>query len=185
MRSRLSYSLQGHAKWFDQVFPFRNDRYALAIKILMHAGYAARDIVIFGQIQRRANHKTMSHKVVYSSNAPEPIGPYSQAVQAGNMLFVSGQIAIRGNSGDLITGDIEEETNQVMINIGEILKAAGLTFKDVVKCSIFLKDMGNFPKVNGVYAQYFKEAPPARETVEVSRLPKDVNVEISCVAVRI
>ena len=124
------------------------------------------------------------HKVVYSPNAPEPIGPYSQAILAGNMLFVSGQIAIQQSSGNLITGNIEDETTQVMINLSEVLKAAGLSFREVVKCTIFLKDMGNFPKVNAVYGQYFSERPPARETVEVSRLPKDVNVEIACIAVK-
>lgn len=124
------------------------------------------------------------NKVVYSPAAPEPIGPYSQAVLAGNTLFVSGQIAIQQSSGNLITGSIEEETAQVMSNLGEVLKAAGLSFRNVVKCSIFLKNMDNFPKVNAVYGKYFPEIPPARETVEVSRLPKDVNVEISCIAVK-
>lgn len=126
----------------------------------------------------------MPKSVVYSPNAPEPIGPYSQAVLAGNMLFVSGQIAIQKSSGNLITGNIEDETTQVMINLSEILKVAGLTFDDVVKSTIFLKDMGSFPKVNDIYGQYFPDNPPARETVEVSRLPKDVNVEISCIAVK-
>jgi 2-iminobutanoate/2-iminopropanoate deaminase len=125
----------------------------------------------------------MSNTVVYSPQAPEPIGPYSQAIRAGSMLFVSGQIAIQSSSGDLITGNIEDETTQVMINLSEVLKAAGMSFVNVVKCSIFLKDMNNFPKVNTIYGQYFTENPPARETVEVSRLPKDVNVEISCIAV--
>jgi 2-iminobutanoate/2-iminopropanoate deaminase len=126
----------------------------------------------------------MSKTVVYSPNAPEPIGPYSQAVQAGNMLFISGQIAIQRSSGNILTGNIEEETNQVMINLQEILKASGMDFSNVVKSSIFLKDMGNFPKVNEIYGKYFQQNPPARETVEVSRLPKDVNVEISCIAVK-
>lgn len=126
----------------------------------------------------------MANNVVYSPQAPEPIGPYSQAILAGNMLFVSGQIAIQKSSGNLITGNVEDETTQVMINLNEVLKAANLTFKDVVKCSIFLKDMGDFPKVNAIYGQFFTENPPARETVEVSRLPKDVNVEISCIAVK-
>jgi 2-iminobutanoate/2-iminopropanoate deaminase len=126
----------------------------------------------------------MPNTVVYSSNAPEPIGPYSQAILAGNILFISGQIAIQKSSGNLVTGNIEDETTQVMINLSEVLKAGGFTFSDVVKCTIFLKDMGNFPKVNEIYGQYFTEHAPARETVEVSRLPKDVNVEISCIAVR-
>lgn len=124
------------------------------------------------------------NKVVYSPIAPEPIGPYSQAMLAGNTLFVSGQIAIQQSSGNLVTGNIEEETTQVMKNLSEVLKAAGFTFKDVVKCTIFLKDMDNFPKVNAIYGKHFAETPPARETVEVSRLPKDVNVEISCIAVK-
>lgn len=126
----------------------------------------------------------MSKSVVYSSEAPEPIGPYSQAIHAGNMLFVSGQIAIDRASGNMVTNSVEAETRQVMNNIEAVLKAAGMNFNHVVKCSIFLKDMGNFPKVNETYGQFFKEQPPARETVEVSRLPKDVNVEISCIAVR-
>jgi 2-iminobutanoate/2-iminopropanoate deaminase len=126
----------------------------------------------------------MSNKVVYSSHAPEPIGPYSQAVLAGSTLYVSGQIAIQRSSGNLVSGNIEDETTQVMINLNEVLKAAGFTFSDVVKCSIFLKDMNNFPKVNEIYGQYFTASPPARETVEVSRLPKDMNVEISCIAAK-
>ena len=126
----------------------------------------------------------MLKSVVYSENAPEPIGPYSQAIQTGNMLFVSGQIAIQKSSGNFIVGSIDEETIQVMTNIRYILAAAGMDFTNVVKSSIFLKDMNNFPKVNEVYGRYFKENPPARETIEVSRLPKDVNVEISCIAVK-
>jgi 2-iminobutanoate/2-iminopropanoate deaminase len=124
----------------------------------------------------------MSKTVIYSSNAPEPIGPYSQAIKAGNILFLSGQIAIQSSTGSMITNNIEDETRQVMQNISEILKASGLTFADVVKTTIFLKDMNNFPKVNEIYGQHFKNDPPARETVEVSRLPKDANVEISCIA---
>lgn len=122
--------------------------------------------------------------VVYSPEAPEPIGPYSQAILAGNTLFASGQIAIEKDTGNLITRNIEDETKQVMTNLGSVLKAAGMSFNDVVKCTIFLKDMNNFPKVNAIYGQHFLETPPARETVEVSRLPKDVNVEISCIAVK-
>jgi 2-iminobutanoate/2-iminopropanoate deaminase len=125
----------------------------------------------------------MSKKVVYSDKAPAPIGPYSQAIQSGNMLFVSGQIAIQQATGNILKGSIEEETEQVMQNLKEILTVAGMDFSHVVKCSIFLKDMGNFPKVNEIYGKYFTANPPARETVEVSRLPKDVNVEISCIAV--
>ena len=126
----------------------------------------------------------MSKKVVFTKQAPEPIGPYSQAIDAGNLVFISGQIAIQTSTGNLVTGNIEDETKQVMSNINAILVAAGLNFGHVVKTTIFLKDMNNFPKVNAVYGQYFQQQPPARETVEVSRLPKDVNVEISCIALK-
>jgi 2-iminobutanoate/2-iminopropanoate deaminase len=126
----------------------------------------------------------MAKSVVYSADAPEPIGPYSQAIQAGNMLFISGQIAIQKSTGKILTSDIEAETKQVMENISHILKSAGMDFGNIVKSSIFLKDMNNFPKVNEIYGQFFQQQPPARETVEVSRLPKDVNVEISCIAVK-
>jgi len=126
----------------------------------------------------------MSKSVVYSENAPEPIGPYSQAIKVSNMVFVSGQIAIQRSTGKMIFDNITDETNQVMKNIGEVLKAAGMNFSNVVKTSIFLKDMKNFPVVNEQYGTYFSQEPPARETVEVSRLPKDANVEISCIAVK-
>jgi 2-iminobutanoate/2-iminopropanoate deaminase len=126
----------------------------------------------------------MSKKVVYSANAPEPIGPYSQAIQSGNMLFISGQIAIQKPSGNLITENIVAETEQVMLNIGEILKAAGMDFSHVVKSTIFLSDFNDFAQVNETYGKCFPTNPPARETVEVSRLPKDVNVEISCIAIK-
>lgn len=124
----------------------------------------------------------MAKTTVYSEGAPEPIGPYSQAIRTGNLLFVSGQIAIEKSSGNIVSTSIEEETKQVMRNLGEILKAAEMDFSNIVKCSIFLTDMNNFPKVNEVYGQFFSQDPPARETVEVSRLPKDVHVEISCIA---
>lgn len=126
----------------------------------------------------------MSKNVVYSSNAPEPIGPYSQGIQAGNLLFVSGQIGFDKTTGNLITSNINDETHMVMKNLQAILKAGGMDFSNVVKCTIFLKDMNNFPKVNETYGSYFSSMPPARETVEVARLPKDVNVEISCIAVK-
>jgi 2-iminobutanoate/2-iminopropanoate deaminase len=100
------------------------------------------------------------------------------------MLFISGQIAIQKPSGNLITGNIQEETEQVMKNLHEILRAAGMDFTHVVKSTIFLKDMGSFPQVNEVYGKRFNQNPPARETVEVSQLPKGVNVEISCIAVK-
>ncbi len=125
----------------------------------------------------------MSKKIIYSESAPEPIGPYSQAVLAGDTLYLSGQIAIEKASGRIINDTIENETVQVMTNLQQVLKAAGMEFSNVVKCTIFLKDMNNFPRVNEIYGRYFSQHPPARETVEVSRLPKDVNVEISCIAV--
>lgn len=126
----------------------------------------------------------MSKEVIYSANAPEPIGPYSQAIKVGSMLFVSGQIAIDKATGKILTENITKETNQVMKNLGEVLTAAGMDFSHVVKCTIFLKDMGQFPLVNEAYGKKFVNSPPARETVEVSRLPKDVHVEISCIAVK-
>lgn len=126
----------------------------------------------------------MAKSVVYSASAPEPIGPYSQAIQVGNMLFLSGQVAIQKSTGNIITTSIEEETAQVMQNLADVLTAAEMDFSHVVKSTIFLKDMNNFPKVNEIYGKHFPQNPPARETVEVSRLPKDVNVEISCIAVK-
>lgn len=126
----------------------------------------------------------MAKTVIYAAQAPEPIGPYSQAIQVGNQLWVSGQIAIDRASGQLVSGDIQAETQMVMTNLQHILTAAGMTFDHVVKCTIFLKDMGTFPQVNEVYGRFFPGQPPARETVEVSRLPKDVRVEISCIAVK-
>ena len=117
-----------------------------------------------------------------TKNAPAPIGPYSQAVWAGNTLFASGQIAINPKSGELVMDSLEEETHQVMKNIQALLETAGLTFADVVKTSIFLSDMGNFSTVNTIYGSYFSGDYPARETVEVAGLPKNVNVEISVTA---
>jgi len=122
-------------------------------------------------------------QIIKTTNAPAPIGPYSQAVQAGNFLFVSGQVAINPESGELNIGNIEEETHQVMRNLKAVLLEAGLTFDNVVKSTIFLSDMGTFAQVNDVYGQYFTADFPARETVQVSVLPKNVNVEISVIAI--
>ncbi|MEM6641868.1 MAG: RidA family protein [Bacteroidota bacterium] len=122
-------------------------------------------------------------KIINSDKAPAPLGPYSQAVKAGNMLFVSGQIAINQESGAMVLDNIEEETAQVMKNLDHVLKEAELGFQDVVKCSIFISDMSNFTAINAIYGEFFPDYPPARETVEVSGLPKGVNVEISCIAV--
>lgn len=124
----------------------------------------------------------MGKTVIYTKNAPEPIGPYSQAIKTKRSLYVSGQIPIDPAVGELVKGNIKEQTRQVMKNISAILYAAKLSLSDVVKCTIFVKDMNDFADVNQVYGKYFQEDPPARETVEVSRLPKDVNVEISCIA---
>jgi len=121
-------------------------------------------------------------KIIKTTNAPEPIGPYSQAVEANGLLFVSGQIAINPTKGDLVTDTIEREAEQVMKNLGAILQAAGYEFSDVVKCTILLSDMELFGEVNRGYGSYFKENPPARETFAAKHLPKYVNVEISCIA---
>ncbi len=121
-------------------------------------------------------------EIINSPKAPAPIGPYSQAVKSRNTLYVSGQIPIDQATGNLIENSIEDETEQVMKNLSYILEEAGLTFKDILKCSIFVSNMGNFARINEVYGKYFQENPPARETVEVSGLPKGVNVEISCIA---
>lgn len=121
-------------------------------------------------------------KIVLSKEAPAPIGPYSQAVIHGDTLYVSGQIAIDQSTGNMVTENIEAETDQVMKNLGFILREAGADYNQIIKCSIFVSDMGNFAKINAVYGKYFPENPPARETVEVSCLPKNVNVEISCIA---
>ena len=126
----------------------------------------------------------MSKVIINTDEAPEPIGPYSQSVLTNNTLYVSGQIPLDPETGNIINDSIESETERVMQNIGKILRAAGYSFDNVVKCSIFVKDLGNFSRINEVYGKYFDVAPPARETVEVSRLPKDVNVEISCIATK-
>ena len=125
----------------------------------------------------------MEKKIIRTENAPAPIGPYNQAVQMGNMLFISGQIPLDAKSGSLVQGDIKTETEKVMQNLKSILEAAGMHFSNVIKTSIFLMDMGKFAEVNEVYGKYFDEAAaPARETVQVSALPRFVNVEISMIA---
>ena len=122
--------------------------------------------------------------IIKTAAAPAPIGPYNQAVRAGNTLYVSGQIALDPDTGELLKGSIEEETELVMKNLQAVLKAAGADFSNVVKSSIFVADMGQFARINEVYGRYFDaETAPARETVEVANLPKYVNVEISVIAV--
>lgn len=127
--------------------------------------------------------KPVRKTVVRSASAPEPIGAYSQAIRTGNMLFVSGQIALDPATGELITANIAVETKQVMRNIKAVLEEAGATMDHVVKATIFLKDLSQFQAVNEAYGSFFHGTFPARETVEVSRLPKDVSIEISVVAV--
>jgi len=126
----------------------------------------------------------MSKKVISTKKAPAAIGPYSQAILSNNTLYCSGQIAVNPENGELLTNNITEETHQVMKNISEVLKAADMNFTNVVKCSIFMTDMNQYTEINEVYASYFSEYPPAREAVEVSVLPKNVNVEISVIAVK-
>ncbi len=124
----------------------------------------------------------MEKKIIRTDNAPAPIGPYNQAVQFGNMLFISGQIPLDPATGNLVMDSIQAETKLVMNNLQAILTEAGMDFSNVIKTTIFLTDMGQFAQVNEVYGSYFTENPPARETVQVSGLPKGVNVEISMIA---
>lgn len=124
-------------------------------------------------------------KIIQTPYAPAPIGPYNQAVLVGNTLYTSGQIAINPANGELVTGDIQEETQMVMENLKAILTEAGMTFENVFKTTIFISDMHNFSKINEIYGKYFNEATaPARETVEVANLPKFVNIEISVIAMK-
>ena len=122
-------------------------------------------------------------KIITIKNAPEPVGPYSQAILQGDTLYSSGQIAIDPKTNSLILDSIEKETHQVMQNIEAILDAAKMNWDNVIKCSIFLSDMNNFSEINEIYASYFTNNYPARETVEVACLPKNVNVEISFIAI--
>ena len=123
-------------------------------------------------------------KVLQISGAPAPIGPYSQAILKNDTLFVSGQIPMNPLTGKLVDTDVASATDQVMKNIVSLLNEAEMTTDDVVKCSIFLKNMDDFNDVNEIYSNYFRSNPPARETVQVARLPLDVDVEISCIAIK-
>jgi len=124
-------------------------------------------------------------KIITTTKAPAPIGPYNQAVLSGNTLYTSGQIAFNPETGILVLDDITTETKQVMENMKAVLDAAGMSFENVIKTSIFISDMNNFTQINEIYGSYFDDATaPARETVEVARLPKDVNVEISMIAIK-
>ena len=123
-------------------------------------------------------------KIIFTENSPAPIGPYNQAVLKGNTLYTSGQIGINPATGDLVTSTIEAETEQVMQNMKAVLEAAGMTFENVVKSTIFIMNMNDFGKINAVYGSYFNEkTAPARETVQVACLPKKLNIEISMIAV--
>jgi len=121
-------------------------------------------------------------KVIQTDKAPRAIGPYSQAIQAGNFLFLSGQIPLDPKTGELVKGDIRQQTKQVLENIKGVLESQGLGMEDVVKTTIFLKDIGDFNEVNGVYATYFPSSPPARSTVGVAKLPRDADIEIEAIA---
>jgi len=126
----------------------------------------------------------MQKMIINTPLAPAPVGPYNQSVKAGNTLYLSGQIAIDQSTGNLVMGSIEEETHQVMKNIGLVLAEAGMTYENIVKCSVFVSNMIMYARINDIYASYFEEdTAPARELVEVANLPKFVNVEISCIAV--
>ena len=126
----------------------------------------------------------MNKKILNTSAAPSPVGPYNQAAKAGNTLYVFGQIAINPASGEIVSGTIEDETRQVMENLKAILSNAGMGFENIVKASVFVSDMHNYLRINAVYAEFFdEETAPARELVEVANLPKFVNVEISVIAV--
>ena len=125
----------------------------------------------------------MERRIIQTDKAPAPVGTYNQAIAYGGVLYVSGQIAIDPVSGDLLTEDLTTETRRVMDNLGAILNAAGTSFANVLKCSVFVSDMANFGQINEIYAEYFHAATaPARALVEVANLPKYVNVEISCIA---
>ncbi len=122
-------------------------------------------------------------KIINTEKAPKPIGPYNQAVMKNNTLYVSGQIPMNPATSELVKGDVKEQTRMVMENLKAILHEAGMDFSNVVKCSIFISDMKDFPLINEIYGTYFKEDPPARETVQVAGLPLNVDVEISCIAI--
>jgi len=124
----------------------------------------------------------MKKKVIQTEKTPNAIGPYSQAIQAGNFLFLSGQIPLDPKTGELVKGDLREQTKQVLENLRGVLESEKLEMKDVVKVTIFLKDIGNFNQVNEVYATYFPSSPPARSTVGVAKLPRDAEIEIEAIA---
>ncbi len=126
----------------------------------------------------------MEKKVVYTEKAPKPVGPYSQAIIAGDFIFTAGQIPIDPKTNQIVQGDIKEQTRQVLENLKAVLEEAGASFDDVVKVTVYMKDLNEFSAMNEVYSEYFKNSPPARTTVEVSRLPRDVKIEIDLIALK-
>ena len=165
-----------------------SDRLALAaaICVLTLAGCS--------DVHAPADHEPAAHasatperpqrRVIHTDHAPAAIGPYSQAVQFGDLLFCSGQIPLDPATGELVTGTIEVQTRRVLDNLGAVLKAAGYDFGDVVKVTVFLRDLDHYKAMNAVYEEYFATAKPARAAVQVARLPKDVDIEIECIAAR-
>lgn len=125
----------------------------------------------------------MDKKSIFTEKAPKAIGPYSQAISSGNMIFTSGQLGIEPETGDFVKGTIQDETRQALNNLKAVLEAAGATLNDVVKTTVFIKDMNQFSLINEVYSEFFNEHKPARSCVEVARLPKDGNVEIEAIAI--
>ena len=123
-------------------------------------------------------------KIINTEFAPKAIGPYSQAILSDNTLYCSGQIGIEPKSGKLITENIQKETEQIMYNIGAVLSAVNMNYDNIVKCSIFMKDLNDYQAINKIYIIFFKNSPPAREAIQVSKLPKDANLEISIIAVK-
>lgn len=131
-----------------------------------------------------AQDSSTTRSIVTTPLAPAAIGPYSQAILVDNTLYCSGQIAIDPETDSMITGSIEEETERVLDNLGAVLRAASMTYENVVRCTVYLTDVNNYAQVNEIYSRYFNEVPPAREAVQVAALPRNARVEISCVAVR-
>ena len=124
-------------------------------------------------------------EIIITLNAPDPVGPYNQAIKTGNTLYLSGQIAINPETGELVLDNIEDETHQVFNNLSAVLKAADMSLENITKCTVFVSNMNNYGRINAVYGEYFDHSTaPARELVEVARLPKDVNIEISAIAVK-
>ena len=134
-----------------------------------------------GRLERPKEHTV--REVIASTGAPKAIGPYSQAILVGDMLFCSGQIPLNPKTGEVVDGSIEKQTRQVLANLGAVLKDAGMEYQDVVSVTVFMNNMDHYDQINQVYAEYFKEQPPARCVSEVARLPKDVGLEISLIAI--